>query len=151
MSAEGLLDRNRLGAIAEHRRGGVGVQVLHRRGVEAGIPQRITHGEGGTRSVFGRRRDVVRVTAHAEADQLRVNTRSPILCMLELLEQHRPAAIGRDKSVTVTIPGTRGFGRAVIALRKRFGLREPADPQSGGRHLAATGDDEAVTRGIEGP
>ncbi len=117
----------------------MGVEVLHGVRGELGVTQRVLHGEPRPCPVFGGGGDVVSIAAHAEADELAQDDRAPALGVLELLEQQRAAAVRSHEAVTIAVPGPRRTGRVVVALRERPGLRETADAEPGGRHLATPG------------
>ncbi len=68
------------------------------------IAQRIQHRIARARAVFRRRRDVVSVAAHAEADELRVDARAARLRVLELFEHDGTAAIAEHEAVAIADP-----------------------------------------------
>src|SRR6185436_2660013 len=93
-------------------------------------------------AILRRCRDVVRIAAHAEADQLRVDARAALLRVLELFEDDRAAAIGEHEPVAIAIPRPARLGRLLIASGQRFRLPESTKAARRGGHLAAAGDDE---------
>ena len=76
MSPKSLFDRDGFRAISEHGRGRVGVQILDCRRIEPRIAQGIAHREGCAGAILGGRGDVVRVSAHAEANELGIDART---------------------------------------------------------------------------
>ena len=117
------------------------VQVRHRIGRDRRIAHRVHHREPGACAIFRRRGDVIRIAAHAETDQLGVDSRAAGPSVFEFLEHHDAAAIGRDEAVTITIPGPGGLGGGIISGGQRLRLAEAADAERGHRHLRAAGED----------
>ena len=110
----------RLRLVAERRRGRVRVDVLHVRRIQLRILQGIRHGEARALAVFRRRGDVVRVAAHAEADELRVDAGAALLRVLELLENDGAAAVASTKPSR-----SRSHGRLAFLRRPRCAWRAP--------------------------
>ena len=95
----------------------MGVEIVNSRRIDRRVAQSVTHRKSSPRPVFWRRRDVIRITTHAKADQLSVDLRATATRVLELLEHQGATAVGCNEAVAITIPGTRGTLRVVIALR----------------------------------
>jgi hypothetical protein len=74
--AEQVLDRERLDAIVVRRRGAVRVDVADLPRRDAGLPDGHVHDAHRSAAVLGRRRDVVRISGHAVADDLGVDPRA---------------------------------------------------------------------------
>ena len=104
------------------------VEVLHRRsGIELRIAQRIDHRQTRAVPVFRRRGDVMRIAAHAKADELGIDPRAARLGVLELFEhhgarRHRRARTRRDPGPTA---GSRAAG---TSLRVESALACPKPP-----------------------
>ena len=96
-------------------------------GLSAASRSALCMAQARTVAVFGRRGDVVRIAAHAEADQLGVDARAARLARARVLRapwrrRHRRARSRRD-------PGPRGgwLPAAIVARRQRLGLAEAAE------------------------
>src|SRR5690606_40193406 len=89
---ERRLDRESLRDVAERRRRAVSVDVadLVRRDLRIG--ERVLHAEACALALLGRRRDVERIAAHAEADELRVDLRAACPRVLVFLEREAARA-----------------------------------------------------------
>ena len=66
-----------------------------------------------------RRREMVRITRHTSPHELRVNFRTTLFRMLQLLEDQRPGALTDHEAITIPIKGTRSPLRFVVTRRKR--------------------------------
>ena len=90
--------------------------------------QRIAHARGSAPSPSSRRRgDVVRVGAHAVADQLAVDLRAARLRVLVLLEHQRAGALAEHEAVAVLVPRPARAGRIVVARGQRARRGKAAD------------------------
>src|SRR6185437_15637250 len=88
--------------------------------------------------------------AHAEADELRIDTGATLARMLKLLEDQGAPAVAQHEPVAVAIPRPAGFGRSLVAGRERLRLREARKTADRGRHLAAAGDDDIGITVLDG-
>src|SRR5262249_10297660 len=78
---------------------------------------------------------------HAVADDLAVDVCAALKGMLALLEDDDAGALADDESVTVTVIGPRGLGRAVVeAGRQRAAGGEPGKRQTADRRFGTAGD-----------
>eukprot|EP01132_Coremiostelium_polycephalum_P019402 gene19402-biopygen10628 len=118
----------------------MGIDVLHLVNVDLGITQRIGDAACSTRAIRRRRGHVVRITAHAETNQLGVDGCATGLRVLQLFEYQRTGTVGQNKTVTALVPRTAGTGRLVIAGRQRTGRAEAAHAQTAGGHLGTASD-----------
>src|SRR5882757_2340503 len=124
--AERAAYREGFGTIAEPGRSGVSVDVLNLIGIQLRIGECFGHGLARTLAVLGRCRDMEGITAHAEADDFRVDFRPSSLCVLVLLEQHGAGTVSHDETIAILVPGTTRGLRISVALRQRFRLCEAA-------------------------
>src|SRR5579871_1397572 len=113
---ESAMYRGGLGPIAERSGGGVRIDVLHLRGIEARIEQRIHHGAARAIPVIGRRRDVEGIAAHAEAEELGIDLRTARPRLIVVLEHHRAGAVTHDETVAVAVPGAARPLRIIVSL-----------------------------------
>src|SRR6202035_2644305 len=97
------------------------------------------HREPRAIAVLRRCRNVIRIAAHAEADELTIDTRAAALRVLELLENDRAAAVGEHEPIAVEVPRAARLLRRVVAGRQGLRLAESAEPAGGRRHLPAAG------------
>src|SRR5690606_24268164 len=93
-------------------------------------------------TVLGRRRDVMRVGAHAETRKLGIDARAAAFRVLVFLERDAGRAVGEHEAVAVLVPRTARARRIVVALRKRARGTEPAQAERRRRVLGTTGDHE---------
>ena len=68
-------------------------------------------------AVFRRGRHVERIAAHAEADDLCIDSGASSLGVLEVLEQHRAGAVAHHEAVAILVPRPARTLRIVIAQR----------------------------------
>ncbi len=84
---------------------------------------------------------MIGVATHSKAGDLCIDAGAALLCVLELFENDRTAAVTEDEAVAVLVPRPAGLLRGLIASRQRFRLTEPAESAGSRGHLSATGDD----------
>ncbi len=137
--AEGPANRHSLTDVARRRRRAVCVQVVDIRSIDSGIVQCGGHRLARTLAVLRRRRDVISVTAHAEADELAVDRCATSPGVIEFLQHHAARTVAQYETVPVDVERTAGPLRFVIARRHRLGGTEPADRQRRRRELGTSG------------
>src|SRR5690606_35718936 len=138
--AQRRLDRQRLGQVAGRRGRAVRIDVADLAGIDARVLDRIAHAARGALATLARRGHVVRVAAHAEADQLAVDARTARLGLVVVLEHEDARAVAHDEAVAALVPGPRGLLRLVVAGRQRLHRAEAAQRGRRGRVLGAAGD-----------
>ena len=70
---------------------------------------------------------MVRVAAHPEADELRVDPGAARLRMLVFLDHDAACAVAQHEAVAVAVPGPARLRRRVVALRQRAGRAESGE------------------------
>ena len=135
MVPEDVLDRLRLGGVAERRRGSVGIDVPDLLRLDAGALDRRPHHLGDADCLRLGRSEVVAVVRGAVGEHLRVDRGSPRLRRLELLEHDRPGALADHEPGACRVEGA-GRTRGVLVL--------------GGEaaHRAEAGEDQRVHAGL---
>src|SRR5690606_8891895 len=83
---------------------------------------------------------VVRIAAHAEAGELRVDARTACLRPLVLLKHQDARAIAHHETVAARVPWTRSALGIVVARGPRLHRAEPAQRRWRGGELRAAGD-----------
>ena len=105
---------------------------------------RILHGGNhrfaGALAVFGRRRDVVGIAAHAEAQQLGVDRCASRLRVLEFLQHDTARAVPQHEAVTLYVERTTRTLWFIVARRHGFRRTESADRERGRRILGPSGN-----------
>ena len=140
MVAEGALDALHFRHVAHGGRRAVRVHVLHLVRVDARVLHRGDHAARCAAAVLERCRDVVRVRAHAEADDFRIDLRAARLGVFVLFEHHHARALAQHEAVAVAVPRARGRGRIVIARRQRACRGETAQAQRRHGRFRTAGD-----------
>ena len=140
MVAEGALDALHFRHVAHGGRRAVCVHVMHLVRIDAGVLHRGEHAARCAAAVLEGCRDVVRVRAHAEADDFRIDLRAARLGVLVLFEHHHARTLAQHEAVAVAVPWTRGRGRIFIARRQRARRGETAQAQRRHRRFRTTGD-----------
>ncbi len=135
------LDRPVLRLIAQLRRRGVGVDVVHVLRLGAGVPQRHLHRPHRSATTRQRRGQVVRVGARAVAHDLGVDGGAAVARVVELFQHHDASALADDEAGAVAVEGPRGAARVVVeAGGEATRAAEPADGQRVDAGLGAAGD-----------
>ena len=98
MFAEHVLDRLRLGDVAERRRRAVRVDVAHALGLDSCRCERGGHHRGDAGRLRLGLRHVVRVVRRAVAEHLGVDPRAAPFGGLPVLEQERAGALGHHEA-----------------------------------------------------
>ena len=73
MLAEGALDRDSFGLVAQRSGSAVGIDVIDLFGIDPGVLQRVAHYAESAFAVFGRGREMEGIAAHPVADDLGQN------------------------------------------------------------------------------
>ena len=131
MLAEDRLDRRRLVAVVERRRGAVRVDVVHVFGREVGLLQRATQRPRQPRAAGRRLGDVVRVRRRGVADDLGVDVRATRARHLQILQHQHARALAQHEAVALGVEGAARAGRIVVMARERAHVVE-----GGHRHAA---------------
>src|SRR6202158_2342787 len=126
--------------VTERRGGAMGVDVPDDVWIEFRVPQRGAD-DAAAALVLGRwLRHVIRVRAHAVADQFCHYGRATAAGMFEFFEDQDAGALTHHEAVAVFIPGTTGATGIVIASGKRtHGGESAGAPGSGGGVRASGG------------
>src|SRR4029453_15559409 len=117
--AERALDRDAFGDVAEGLRRPVGIDVVDLVDIHAAIAERVLHAAGGALPVFRRRRDVMRISAHAVACELAIDSRATCLRVLGFLQHQYAGALAKDKTIAAAIPRTGGCRGIIVAGGER--------------------------------
>ena len=96
--AEDVLDRLRLGRVAERGRGAVRVDVADALGLDAGALERAAHHRRDADRLGLGLGEVVRVVRGAVAEHLGVDRGAAALGVLPVLEHDRAGALGHDEA-----------------------------------------------------
>ena len=118
MVAEDVLDRLRLGDVAQRRRGAVRVDVADALGLDARALERRAHHRrdaGRLRLGLG---EVVRVVRGAVAENLAVDVGAAPLGRVPVLEQHRPEPSPMTKPARVASNGRDAFGGSSSSIAR---------------------------------
>ena len=91
----------------------MGVNHLHLIGGHVGVFQRQQHAATGAVGVG--RRDMPGVTAHAETDELGVNSGAALDCKVVVFQHHHARAFPEHETIAVFVPRAACAGRIVIA------------------------------------
>ncbi len=83
---------------------------------------------------------VIRVRAHAVADDFGEDGRAAAAGVLQFFENHDARAFAHDKAVAIAVPGTAGAGWVVIAGGERAHGRESADAHRSDGGFGASGN-----------
>jgi hypothetical protein len=132
VGAEGALDGKGLRRVVEPRAGAVGADVVHRLGGDAGVLDGPADREGRVLPAGLRRRQVEGVLGGPEADHLGVDPRPAPQGVLQLLEQHDPAAFPAGRAQAPGVEGAHRPGRVVP--RRGHGPDRPEGHREEGRH-----------------
>ena len=137
--AEDGLDRGRLVAVVEYRRGAMRVDVGDLVWCDAGFLQRALDGAHEARAARSRLGDVVRVCRGAVADQLGIDARATRPRVFFFLQQQHACALSHHEAIALAskgrlaLAGRRCGGRARACLEGR-------DAHRGDRALGAAGE-----------
>ena len=114
MISEGQFDRFGFVLVAQRGRCAMCVDVLDLVGIDLGITKRRFHATG--RPIAIGRGDVMRISAHAVADELAIDARSALAGMFVLFEHQNSSAFAQHETVAVAVPGpARGRGVVIAA------------------------------------
>ena len=136
----------------------MGVEVADDAGVEFGVAERVAHDAESAFMLGGGLSHVIGVGGHAVADDFRQDGRAAAAGMLEFFENHDAGAFAHDEAVAVSVPGTAGASRIVVARGERAHGGESADAHgsdgsfgaSGNHHvgIAVLDDAEGIADGV---
>src|SRR5450759_796756 len=126
--------------IADGRRGAVGVDVADDARIELRVAQRVAHDAETAFVLGGGLSHVIRVRAHAVADDFGQDGSVPAAGMLEFFENQDAGAFAHHEAVAVLVPGTAGASGVVIASGKRAHGGESADAHGSNGGFGASGN-----------
>src|SRR6516165_3381061 len=127
----------RLNHVANRRGSTVRVDVANIFGREFGVLQRRFHHAKSAVAVFRRLGDMIRVTAHPVADNLRKNRRVAPLSMFERLQNQYPRTFSDHESISRGVEWATGLFWLIIARGKCTHGGKPAYAHRGNRRLSA--------------
>ncbi len=138
---DGLIDRVRLGGVADRGRGRMGVDVGDVLGRQTRGLYRPRHRPGGTVAIGGGSYQMITVGSDSSAEQARVDRRAAGLGVLLGLDDHQRTGLAEDETVAILVEWTRGALRIVVAGAHRAHHGECRDRHRVDETLHATGDD----------
>src|SRR5690625_2971105 len=138
MLTKGELDGLGLIDITKGSRGPVGIDIVHLVRVELGVLERINHATAGSIAIG--HGDMMRIRAHAVANQLAIDFGAALFGMLVLLEYQHPGPLTLLKTIPVDIPRAIRSLWSIRAGRKRPLGCQRHDPQGRCRRLGTPRD-----------
>src|SRR4051794_37317325 len=108
MVAESSLYSRSLEFVAQGCRGPMSIHVADLLGLDARIAHGIAHNAEPAFAIFGRLSHVVCVGAHAIANNLGQDCRTPSLRVFQFLQNQYAGSFAYHETVTVFVPGTTG-------------------------------------------
>ncbi len=112
--AEQRLDRRQLALVADRRRSGVGIEVLHLRRLDACLAQSQLHRTARAVAILGSGGEVIGVGTGAVADQLDDRRGTASQRVLQRFDHQYAGALAHDEAVAIAVEGPRGALRGVV-------------------------------------
>src|SRR6185312_17547052 len=117
------------GDISLWRGRGVRVDVHDVAGSKISLAQRLSHGQGLTRTARIGLDHVVGISGDAGSGQLTIDARAPSLRVLQGFDDEHGSSLAKHEAVAVDVPWSRRALRLVVAAAHRLHLSEARDRQ----------------------
>src|SRR5260370_3805764 len=121
---EDALKSKCLDGVAEWRGGAMRVNVSYLLGFDSRIANRRAHDAVSAIAIFCRLRNVIGISGHAIADNLRNDGSMAFLRMVQRFKNQDASAFPYDKAVALGVKRAAGALRLIVARRERFHGRE---------------------------